>query len=231
MKIFCIGDLHLSGQPMKKPMDIFGVQWTNHPEKIKENWLATVGQDDLVLLCGDTSWGMNLQEADEDLQWIMALPGRKILVRGNHDYWWTSVSKMRSVYPELEFLQNDCVLLGKLGICGCRGWKVPSNEDFSPEDEKIYKREAIRMKLSLDTAIKQGAEEIIMVLHFPPIFKANEQNFFTDLFEQYPVKHIVFGHIHSENNIAVFEGMRNEINFKLCSSNTQNFTPVFVKEI
>lgn len=231
MKLYCIGDLHLSGETMTKPMDVFGPQWKNHPQKIKENWLKTVTPEDVVILCGDTSWAMGLNNAKEDLEWVENLPGQKILLRGNHDYWWTSVSKMRTAYPNLQFLQNDSVMFGTLAVCGSRGWKVPSNENFTEEDNKIYQRELIRLDMSMTEAMKKGATEIIVVLHFPPFFHADEENGFMDLFRKYPVKQVLFGHIHGENNIAVFEGEREGIKFKLCSCDTQGFKPTFVREM
>lgn len=231
MKIFCIGDLHLSGQPATKPMDVFGTQWANHTEKIKQNWLATVGEKDTVILCGDTSWALTLEEAATDLAWLSDLPGQKILVRGNHDYWWSSLAKMRERYPQFLFLQNDSILLGELAVCGSRGWKVPSNADFSAEDKKIYDRELIRLEMSLQSAVKQGAKEIVAVLHFPPFFHQDEVNGFVELFAKYPVKQVVFGHIHGENNISVFEGVRDGVWYKLCSCDTQGFMPVLIREM
>jgi len=229
MKIYCIGDLHLSGQPQKKPMGVFGEHWYNHPEKIKKNWLQLVEPEDVVIICGDISWGMNLEEADQDLQWIMELPGQKLLLRGNHDYWWTSVSKMRQRYPALQFIQNDFVLFGDLAICGSRGWKVPSNEDFTPEDRKIYDRELIRLDMGLAKAVQAGAKEIIVALHFPPIFHQEEANGYTELFKKYPVRKVLFGHIHGENNMVMFEGEKEGVKYKLCSCDTQGFRPVLVR--
>lgn len=116
-------------------------------------------------------------------------------------------------------------------VCGSRGWKVPSNENFTEEDNKIYQRELIRLDMSLGEAVKKGAKEIIVVLHFPPVFHADEENGFMDLFRKYPVTQVLFGHIHGENNIAVFEGEREGIKFKLCSCDTQNFQPTFVRNL
>ena len=139
MNIYAISDLHLSGEPAKKPMDIFGEHWTAHKEKVKENWLATVKEEDTVIICGDISWAMQLREVEEDLLWIAELPGRKILMRGNHDYWWTSLKKMQDFFGKhFEFLQNNCIMVGDTAICGTRGWLLPSSENFTEDDNKIY---------------------------------------------------------------------------------------------
>lgn len=228
MNVFCIGDLHLSGWPQSKPMEVFGPQWAGHTHKIKENWLAVVRADDVVLVCGDISWAMGLAAAAADLRWLARLPGRKILLRGNHDYWWTGPSKLRSRYPEFEFLQNDAILLGSTAVCGSRGWKVPSNEGFTEEDRKIYARELLRLEMSFKSALQQGAEEIICVLHFPPFFKEDEENGFTELFRRYPVRKVLFGHIHGEQHLSVFEGVRDGVEYKLCSCDTQGFQLVKV---
>ena len=150
MNIYAISDLHLSGEPAKKPMDIFGEHWTAHKEKVKENWLATVKEEDTVIICGDISWAMQLREVEEDLMWIAQLPGRKILMRGNHDYWWTSLKKMQDNFGKhFEFLQNNCIMVGDTAICGTRGWLLPSSENFTEDDNKIYQREGIRLEMSL----------------------------------------------------------------------------------
>ena len=185
MNIYAIGDLHLSGEPPTKPMEIFGEHWLGHKEKIKENWLATVKADDTVIICGDISWAMGIKNAAEDLAWLAQLPGRKLLLRGNHDYWWSSLAKMQQLYGEnFEFLQNDCIMAGDTAICGTRGWVLPSSENFTAEDEKIYKREAIRLEMSLKAAAKQNPASIIVAMHYPPLFAAEEHTLFTDLVER-----------------------------------------------
>lgn len=224
MNIYAIGDLHLSGEPPAKPMEIFGEHWQGHKEKIKDNWLSTVTAEDVVIICGDISWAMGLKNAAEDLAWLAQLPGRKLLSRGNHDYWWSSLAKMQQLYGQnFEFLQNACVMAGDTAICGTRGWVLPSAESFSAEDEKIYKREAIRLEMSLQAALKQNPARIIAALHFPPLFAADEHNLFTDLLEKYRVQHCVYGHIHGENHVLTFEGEREGVNYKLVSCDTQGF--------
>lgn len=225
MHIYAIGDLHLSGEPPKKPMEIFGEHWLGHKEKVQENWLKQVMENDVVIICGDISWAMSLSQAAEDLAWIAKLTGRKLLLRGNHDYWWSSLSKMQKLYGnEFEFLQNNCLLADDVAICGTRGWVLPSSEKFTEEDSKIYQREAIRLKLSLDEAVKHKPHKIIVAMHYPPLFAADEHTLFTDLMEEYHVDYCVYGHIHGgENHVQTFEGIRENIVYKLVSCDTQKF--------
>lgn len=224
MHIYAIGDLHLSGEPPTKPMEIFGEHWLRHKEKIKQHWLETATDDDTIIICGDISWAMNLDGAAQDLDWLAQLPGRKLLLRGNHDYWWTSLAKMQQCFGKhFEFLQNGCIMVGDIAICGTRGWILPSAENFTSEDEKIYKREAIRLELSLQAAVKEETATIITAFHYPPLFAPTEQTAFTELLEKYNVQHCVYGHIHGENHVITFEGEREGINYKLVSCDTQDF--------
>ncbi|MDO4177899.1 MAG: metallophosphoesterase [Phascolarctobacterium sp.] len=225
MNIYCIGDLHLSGDPPKKPMEVFGEHWLGHKEKIKEHWLETVEADDVVIICGDISWAMSLDDAAEDLAWIKALPGHKLLLRGNHDYWWTSLKKMQEKFGKsFTFIQNNCIMINGVAICGTRGWLLPSAEQFTEEDRKIYEREAIRLKMSLDCARKVKAQKIICALHYPPLFAPDEKNAFTSLLEEYKVTHCVYGHIHGLDHVLTFEGERKGVTYKLTSCDTQNFS-------
>lgn len=224
MHIYAIGDLHLSGDPPQKPMEIFGEHWLGHKEKIKTNWLATVQPQDTVVVCGDISWAMGLENAAPDLAWLAQLPGRKLLLRGNHDYWWASLAKMQRLYGrDFEFLQNNCLLAGDTAICGSRGWLLPSAEGFTPDDEKIYKREAIRLELALQQAAAPKPARIVAALHYPPLFAPDERTLFTDLLEKYGVQYCVYGHIHGENHARPFEGCRNGVQYKLVSCDTQGF--------
>ena len=230
MNIYAIGDLHLSGNPPAKPMEIFGEHWAGHREKIKENWLSTVSPEDVVIICGDISWAMSLREAQEDFAWLKALPGRKLLLRGNHDYWWTSLKKMQAFFGEgFEFIQNNCIQVEDFAICGTRGWLLPSAENFTEEDRKIYEREALRLTMSLECAKKSGAKEIICALHYPPLFAAEEETAFTNLLEQYEVKICLYGHIHGLDHVFTFEGERKGVNYKLVSCDTQGFKLYKVK--
>ncbi len=224
MHIYAIGDLHLSGDPPQKPMEIFGSHWLGHKEKIKANWLESVQPQDTVIVCGDISWAMGLKDTAPDLHWLAQLPGRKVLLRGNHDYWWSSLAKMRQLYgSDFEFLQNNCLISGSTAICGSRGWVLPSSEGFTETDDKIYKREAIRLELALRQAAALAPQSIVAALHYPPLFAPDERTLFTDLLEKYGVRYCVYGHIHGENHVQPFEGERAGVRYKLVSCDTQNF--------
>ena len=155
MKVFAVSDPHLSFTA-EKPMSIFGAVWENHWEAIAADWLEKVGADDIVLLPGDISWGMTTDEARKDLETIGAMPGKKIYVKGNHDYWWGSLSKIRGILPEGSYcIQNDALKFGKFIFCGSRGWSVPEiGVKPDPNDEKLLRREQLRLELSLKTAEK-----------------------------------------------------------------------------
>ena len=153
MSLYAIGDLHFS-TAVNKPMNIFGDNWDNHEEKIINSWKSKVNEEDTVLIVGDTSWAINMNEAEEDLNIIHNLPGKKIYVKGNHDYWWTTVAKLNKLYDDMSFLQNNFYQYEEYAICGTRGWICPNDVKFTEDDEKIYKREAHRLKLSLDAAKK-----------------------------------------------------------------------------
>ena len=204
MKVFAIGDLHLSvNNP--KPMDIFGPQWEGYVDKIFEDWKAKVGEEDIVLLPGDFSWAMKLEDAKSDFDLMKALPGKKVIIRGNHDYWWSSISAVRAILPEGFYaIQNDAMKFGDFIICGTRGWTVPEpGAQVSPENEKIYKREVIRLELTLQAAkkLQTNGEKIICMMHYPPCnFHRNESEFIS-LLKQYEVSTVVFGHLHGYKKV------------------------------
>ncbi len=198
MNIFAIADLHLSASG-EKPMDVFGGNWEGHFEKIKRDWLEKVKSEDVVLIAGDISWAMKLDDALRDLALLADLPGKKVFVRGNHDYWWNGITKLRDRAPNdsFYFLQTDSVKIGNYLFVGSRGWTCPGSPDFTAEDEKIYLREGERFRLALQSAKKDaGEEELVALIHFPPFNGKGESSVFTDLFEQYGVKKVVFGHLH-----------------------------------
>ena len=147
MSIYAIADLHLSFAPdSDKPMDVFGSRWNNHPERIKENWCSTITEDDTVVVAGDISWGLKLDDAVYDLDWVDALPGHKVMLKGNHDLWWSGINRMNGMYDSITFLQNDAYRVSmedgsEVWICGSRGWLTPDDDDFTEDDDKIYKRE------------------------------------------------------------------------------------------
>lgn len=198
MKVFAISDLHLSGKS-EKPMDVFGPGWEGHFEKIRRDWAEKVGEEDIVLIGGDTSWGMKFGEGMFDVLSLGDLPGEKVFVRGNHDYWWNGISRLRrSAPPRFHFLQNDCLKLGNLIIAGSRGWTVPGSADFTEHDTKLYLREAERFKLAFKEVEKVRAEgdTLIVLVHFPPFNVKREDTLFTALFEENHADMVVFGHLH-----------------------------------
>ena len=225
MALFAIGDLHL-GFGMKKSMEKFGEVWKNHTQKLEKSWKKYITQEDTVLLLGDISWAIKLEEAKPDLDFIEALPGRKICISGNHDYWWSSVSKVQKAYPNITFLRNNSTTYEKVFICGTRGWVCPNDTFFTPQYQKIYYREVGRLKLSLEHAKNAGAKQIIVLLHFPPTNDKKEESEFTKLFRQYPISHVLYGHLHGEdfwkNSLL---GNDNGIFYDLVSGDRLNFCP------
>jgi predicted phosphohydrolase len=230
MRIFAIGDIHLPGLA-DKPMDIFGKQWINHVDVLIENWVKIIAEDDIILIPGDISWAMRMDKAQIDLNRLEELPGKKICIRGNHDYWWDRPGKLNAKYKKLYFLQNTSYGLGDLAICGSRGWTSPNSLNFSEDDEKIFKRELIRMKLSLDDAVKNDAKEIIVMLHYPPAFNSDRRTPFISLFEKYPVTHVVYGHLHDAVSWQdAIQGDYQGIWYHLVSADYLRFSPRLIKE-
>lgn len=223
MKIYAIGDLHLSGST-NKPMDIFGDNWIDHTEKIRENWLKRVKNEDAILIPGDISWAMNLEEAMIDLEWIASLPGEKYLIKGNHDYWWSSITKLNTLFDSMNFVQNNFFTYGDIAICGTRGWNSPNHYRFTDHDEKIYLREVNRLETSLNQAKNSGYKNIIAMLHYPPTNDKLEDSLFTNTLEKYNVKQVVYGHLHGEASFdAGLKGIHNGVNYELVSCDYINF--------
>lgn len=225
MALFALADLHL-GFNCDKPMDKFGDNWKNHSDKIKENWLKKVSEEDTVLISGDISWALKPEDSRVDLEWIESLPGNKILGRGNHDYWWSSITKLNKLYPNTKFLQNNFYTYEDYAICGTRGWLTPGIEKFTAKDQKIYDREIIRLKLSLDAAKNAGYEKIIVMLHYPPVNDKFESSPITDILEEYKVEKVIYGHLHGPLlKGKLFTGMFNGIEYILTSADYLNFDP------
>ena len=237
MKILAIGDLHLSfGQGVEKPMDIFGELWQGHAQRLKEQWLASVKPEDVVIICGDLSWGLKLAEAEADFEWLRALPGRKAVFKGNHDLWWQSAGKLNRLYGDenLVFVQNTaflaCMGEKKIAICGTRGWLCPGEDMFSEADRKIYERELGRLRLSLAEGKAAGADEIIGVLHFPPTNDKLERSGFTQLMSEYGVRTCVYGHLHGEEAFKKgLRGIYDNVRYELVSLDYLRGCPKEVK--
>ena len=247
MSIYAIGDLHLSLNK-EKPMDIFGLKWKNHEQKIKENWEKAVSNDDLVLLPGDFSWEMHLKDMYEDFKFLNDLPGKKLLLKGNHDYWWTTLAKMREFIKEndlknIDFVYNNSYLFEDKIIAGTRGWALNDTDNGI----KMNHREEERLKISLKSGLDSfGEKEIICIMHYPPI--VSEENNLEDknnkakrsktentnniklkisnyvkIMKEYNVKNCLYGHLHGESHKEALEGIVEDINFKLVSSDYLNF--------
>lgn len=219
MKVYSISDLHLSINS-NKPMNIFGPVWENYLADIEKSWNDLVTDDDIVVIPGDISWAMYLEDAVEDLKYISQFKGKKVLLRGNHDYWWKSISDLRNHLPEgMYAVQNDAVKFGNIIICGTRGWVVPETTHKTPEDEKIFKRELIRLELSLKEAVnmREEGDILICLTHFPPFNYKREDSPFTDLMEKYGVNKAVFGHLHSYDKRQKLIQNKNGIDYYLTS--------------
>ncbi|AUN15669.1 phosphoesterase [[Clostridium] sordellii] len=230
MSLYAIGDLHFS-TAVNKPMNIFGDNWENHEKKIIDSWNSKVNKNDTVLIVGDTSWGINMDEATFDLDIIHNLPGKKIYVKGNHDYWWTTVAKLNKLYEDMSFLQNNFYSYNEYAICGTRGWICPNDVKFTEDDEKIYKREAHRLKLSLDAAKKAGFEKIIVITHYPPTNDKLEPSLFTDIYEEYKVEKVIYGHLHGKESFKMgLEGIREGVEYKLVSCDYVDFNLVKIMD-
>lgn len=197
MALYAIADLHLSFSS-NKPMDIYGAAWKNHTERVKTAWLSKINEEDTIIIAGDISWGLRLEEAKADLDWIHQLPGKKVMVKGNHDPWWTSITKLNQLYDDMFFMQNTFYPYGDYAICGSRGWVCPGSSEFTAHDEKIYQRELLRVRASFEAAVKAGYEKFIGVLHYPPANEKKESSGFTEIFEAYRAEMAVYGHLHGE---------------------------------
>lgn len=228
MALYSISDLHLSLKG-DKPMNVFGDNWFMHHEKIKENWLKKISNEDTVLICGDISWSIKMEEGLEDLNWLHELPGRKILCRGNHDYWWNSISKLNNLYEDIHFIQNNFFLYEDYALCGSRGWNLKT-ENYTEHDYKILNREIIRLKLSLDAAVTKGYSKIIVLMHYPPVTDTFESSPFTRIFSDYGVKTVLYGHLHGPSLQKVFNGEIDGVNYILTSSDYLNFDPILLKK-
>lgn len=225
MAIHAISDLHL-GFAVDKPMDRFGPAWEDHASKLAGHWRARVRDADTVLVCGDTSWAMRLDEARPDLEFLAALPGRKVLLRGNHDYWWGSLRKLRQALPAgIVPLQHDSLEVEGWQVCGSRGWLLPGPET-SPEDAGIYARELGRLRLSLESA--RGSAPRLAMLHYPPYAVDTGTSAVLDLLCEYDVRLCVYGHLHAMASGTYPEGRYRGIEFHCVSLDLVDFAPRLV---
>lgn len=224
MALFVLGDTHLS-LGGNKPMDVFGGAWVDYVDKLKAGF-QVIQETDTVVLCGDISWGMSLQEAKPDFQFLQELlPGRKILLKGNHDYWWETVSKMTRFFEaegleNFEFLHNNCLCYGDVALCGTRGWFL--DVEKGPHNEKMLRREVMRLEASLKAA---GEREKICFLHYPPLYQGYHCQEITALLTQYQVPRCYYGHLHGRSTRAAFEGDYQGTAFALVSADHLHFMP------
>ena len=225
MALYAISDLHLA-LSTDKPMDIFGSQWVNHDEKIKNNWEDKITEEDTVLIAGDISWSMKHEDSKMDLDWVNSLPGKKIISKGNHDYWWSSISKLNAMYDNTKFLQNNFYTYNDYAICGTRGWIDPSSDKFNSKDAKIYAREQIRLRLSLDEAKKQGFNKFIVMIHYPPFSEENKESELMKIFKEYNVEKVIYGHLHGPSNVKAIEGVIKGIEYIMTSCDFIDFIPI-----
>lgn len=232
MSIWAISDLHLSLGKAEKPMDIFGQIWENHEEKIKKNWIEKVKQEDLVLLPGDFSWSMHLQDTTQDFEYLNKLPGKKLLLKGNHDYWWNTLTKMRKYleennFSDIDFIYNNSYEYEGSIIVGTRGWTL---SEMTKDDKKILNRELERLERSIQDGMQRYGENkpIIVCMHYPPM-KDLESSEFVEIMKKYSVKTCLYGHLHGPTQNLIKEGMMHNIDFKMVSCDHTNFDLVKIK--
>ena len=232
-RIFAIGDLHLSLSVENKSMDVFGPGWTNHVNRLREGWQDTVAEGDLVLVPGDISWGLRLEEAAADLDFIHGLKGTKMLLRGNHDYWWTGYGKVQSVLPpSIRAVQNNALVWNDVVVGGTRGWNTPADVDFSEsKDRKIFEREKLRQELSLRAMDAQAGRLRIFMLHYPPFNEKGAPTEFASLLAGRGMDHCVYGHLHGRSCLGGFEGSYEGTEYHLTSADHLRFVPKLIAEI
>ena len=226
MAVFAISDLHLPAR--QKPMDVFVAHWANHFDKISEDWRARVRNEDIVLLPGDLTWAMHLEEAMEDVRRVGELPGKKLILRGNHDYWWSAIGRVRRALPENMFaIQNDAMLLDGILFAGTRGWTIPG-ADADPDDVRIYNRERLRLEMSMKAARRIDANApIVAMLHYPPLMESAKG--FSDILENYGVADCVYGHLHGASIAGAVRGLRGGVRYHQVSCDGLDFKLYLLK--
>jgi hypothetical protein len=231
MALYALGDLHLS-LAADKPMDVFGGVWRGYMDKLRAG-LSVLREEDTLILCGDTSWAMGLEEAAPDFSWIDGFPGQKYLVKGNHDYWWGTAAKLTAFWDglgvkRLRLLHNNAARCGGIAVCGTRGWFYEEERSGS-HDEKIFLRELGRLRASLEAGVKTGAAELICCLHYPPLYEGYRCDEIVALLNEYGVRRCFFGHLHGGAHHRVIEGDYNGIEYTLVSADYTGFTPVLIR--
>jgi len=232
LKIFAISDLHLSFQT-DKPMDVFGDNWAGYEDKILRDWNAKVGINDVGIIAGDISWAMRMNETKQDFEYLSKLNGLKIIIRGNHDYWWSSITKVReNLPPNVIALQNDSIKLGNYVFAGTRGWRVPERKQTQkPDDKKIFDREIIRFEMSLKDAQSkvQDGDVLVSILHYPPFNAMRDESPFTQLCQQYGVRVCIYGHLHGKGGRTELVTHKNGTTYYLTSCDLLNHEVLEVK--
>lgn len=228
MALYTIGDTHLS-LSVDKPMDVFGGGWTGYVDKLRLGFEG-IGPEDTVVLCGDLSWGMSLPEAREDFAFLNALPGKKLLLKGNHDYWWTTASKMRQFFQDndfttLEIVHNNCHFYKDIALCGTRGWFY--EEDRGEHSAKIFHRELMRLETSLKAG---GGREKFCFLHYPPLYQTYRCQEIIDLLERYGVTHCYYGHLHGGSHRLAVSGRQGAVEYHLVAADYLGFRPLKIAD-
>lgn len=227
MSLFAIADTHLSFGT-NKPMDTFE-GWSNYTQRLENNWNRLVGNEDYVIIAGDISWAMSFDELKADFAFIDSLKGKKIILKGNHDYWWNTVKKMNEFldlnnFKSISFLYNNAYEFDGFSVCGSRGWLLDSDEQ---QDEKVLRREVLRLEMSLDSA---KSDEKIVFLHYPPITTNEKCDDILNLLVKYGIKKCYYGHLHGAAAKYAVDDSINGVDFKLISADRLNFTPYLIKK-
>lgn len=230
MGLYTISDLHLP-LGIDKPMDIFGRAWDNYVPRIEEEWRKKISDGDTVVMPGDFSWATYLEQSRADFEFLKTLPGRKILLKGNHDYWWTTKNKLcafveKNCYGDVEFLHNNAFMYKNTAICGTRGWGYIGCGTAKAEDKTIYEREAGRLRLSLEAGARENPDEIVVFMHYPPINNTCTENKFTDLLHEFGVRRCIYGHIHGARRNFAKTGEVDGVLYMLVSCDCTDFSPV-----
>lgn len=232
MALYTIADLHLS-LGADKPMDVFGGAWDGYLDKLKTN-LACLRKEDTLVIPGDLSWGISLEESLPDFRFLDNLPGRKLLVKGNHDLWWETAAKMKRFFAangitSIDFIHNNCHMYRNTALCGTRGWFFEEERSDS-HDEKVFRRELLRLEASLNAARQTAAERIYCFLHYPPLYQGYRCDEILDIMKRYGVARCYYGHLHSHSQRLAVQGVQEGIDFRLIAADYMNFRPALIEE-